>query len=367
MINLDFNSITPILPEVLEELNATLKSNFFLNPSSTHQLGKQAKNILEQKKTDIVNSLKAKCHDIYFVSGGTEANNMALNSQVFECIFTLQTEHDSILMPASKLNTKFIKIDENGIIDLNDLEEQIKKLNSKNFLCSVMLVNNESGVIQDINEIAKIVHKYEGLLHSDCSCAIGKIPFDFSIYDVDVITFSGNKIYSGIGGGCVIFKSGIPVSPFILGGGQQNFKRGGTENIPQIITIAKALQIVNEKNALIKFANHTKLLQQTIEKEVIQSGGSVFALNANRVSNTSFIKMHDINNFIQVIEFDLNDIAVSIGSACSSGKTQISHVLLACGLHAEDANKYIRISTSIYNTFEEIEKFLRIWKMLNKR
>lgn len=367
MINFDYNAITPILPEILEEVTLLLKNNIFLNPSSTHCLGVKAKKILEEAKKRIINSLHAKCHNVYFVSSATEGNNMVLNSQEFDYIFTLKTEHDSILAPASKLNTKFIKVNNVGEVDLHDLEETIKTLNPKKFLCSVMLVNNESGLIQDANKICDLVHKYGGLMHSDASCAIGKIPFNFSNYNVDIITFSGNKIYAGLGGGCVIFKSEIEVKPFILGGGQQNFKRGGTENIPQILALSLALEKVNSAAWLSNFEVTTTAMQNLLEAEVVQNGGEVFAKNSKRVGNTSLIKMQNISNMIQMIEFDLNNICVSIGSACSSGKTNTSHVLLACGLPKEEANKYIRVSTSPYNTLAEVKQFLEVWKQLNKR
>lgn len=367
MINFDYNATTPMLSSVFEEVKKLLTENTFLNPSSIHSLGKRAKNILEESKLRIINSINAKCHDIYFVSGATEGNNMVLNSQNFQCIFTLKTEHDSILSPTSKLNTHFIKINEDGIIDLEDLENSIKSLGSKNFLCSVMLVNNESGVVQDINKIAEVVHKYGGLFHSDISCAIGKISFNFNFYNADIITFSGNKFFAGLGGGCVIFKSGIPIKPLIFGGGQQNFKRGGTENIPQIVALSMALQSVNSKEWIHDFYTQTSALQNMLEAEVINSGGDVFAKKQKRVSNTSLIKMPNINNLIQIMEFDLNDICVSVGSACSSGKTNTSHVLLACGVREEDAQKYIRISTSIYNTKNEMLKFLDVWNNLRKR
>ena len=126
MIILDYNAITPIFPEILDEVNHLLKNNFFLNPSSVHTEGKNAKKILEKAKTEILQNFNAKCHEIYFTSGGTESNNMALNFKVFDCIFTLETEHDSILNPVSKLKHKFIKLDENGLVDLRDLATQIK-------------------------------------------------------------------------------------------------------------------------------------------------------------------------------------------------------------------------------------------------
>lgn len=367
MINFDYNAITPMLSNVFEEIAKLIMENTFLNPSSTHSLGKKAKNILEESKLRIINSIHAKCHDIYFVSGATEGNNMVLNSQHFQCIFTLQTEHDSILSPASKLNTSFIRVNQDGIIDLEDLESNIKRLGSTNFLCSAMLVNNESGVIQDINKIADVVHKHGGIFHSDISCAIGKIPFNFNDYNVDIITFSGNKFYAGLGGGCVIFRSGIPIQPLILGGGQQNFKRGGTENIPQIVALSIALEYVNTKRWIHDFDIQTSALQNMLENEIMNNGGDVFGRSQKRVSNTSLIKMPNVNNLIQMMEFDLNDICVSVGSACSSGKTNISHVLLACGTSQQNAQEYIRISTSIYNTKNEMLRFLDIWKNLSKR
>ena len=364
MIILDYNAITPIFPEILDEVNHLLKNNFFLNPSSVHTEGKNAKKILEKAKTEILQNFNAKCHEIYFTSGGTESNNMALNFKVFDCIFTLETEHDSILNPVSKLKHKFIKLDENGLVDLRDLATQIKALNSSNFLCSFLLANNETGVVQNINDIAKIVHENGGILHSDVSQFIGKEKFDFTNFHLDVITFSGNKIHAGFGGGVIIFTSGMEIKPLILGGGQQNYKRGGTENLPQIYALSKAILKVNSEEYLTNYFQKTHAFQQKIETEISKIGGEIFGKNVKRISNTSSIFMPNVNNFIQAMEFDLNGICISIGSACSSGRTTVSHVLKACGVAEEKAKNYIRISASPLNNLKEIEKFLSIWKKL---
>ncbi len=367
MIYLDYNAITCGFESIANEVHNIILENKFLNASSIHGCGKKAKNIIENSKEIITKNLNAKCHDIYFVSGATEGNNMVLNSQNFDVIFTLKTEHDSILFPIKNKNHIFIKTSKTGVIDLNDLEEKIKSTNASNFLCSFMAVNNESGLIQDVNSIAKIVSKYNGILHSDVSQIIGKEAFSFATFDADIITFSGNKIHSGFGGGCVVFKSGFDIKPLIIGGGQQNYKRGGTENVIQIYALAQALEMVNNENYLLEYKAKTSLFREKIENTVMAEGGDIFAKEENRVSNTSLIKMGNINNFIQMMEFDLNAICVSIGSACSSGRTDVSHVLKACDVSDEDAKKYIRASTGIFNTEEEIEKFCQVWSALSRK
>lgn len=366
MIYLDYNAITCGFENILQEVKILMQGKF-LNPSSVHLAGKFAKSIIENSKESITKSLNAKCHDIYFVSGATEGNNMVLNSRGFDCIFTLKTEHESIISPIKSKKHEFVKTCSSGIIDLNDLESKIKALNSSNFLCSVMAVNNESGLKQDINSIYKIVKEFGGVMHSDVSQMIGKEHFDFAKFDADVITFSGNKIHSGFGGGCVIFTSGFEFKPLILGGGQQKYKRGGTENIPQIFALSKALEIVNSIKYLEDYKHKTLRFQHKIEKMVIENSGEVFALSKPRVSNTSLIKMANVNNFIQMMEFDLNEICISIGSACSSGKTDISNTLKGVEMSEEEAKKYIRVSTGIFNTEQEIDKFCEIWLALSKR
>jgi cysteine desulfurase len=367
MIYLDYNAIACGFEDILKEvLDLSLECKF-LNSSSIHQFGKQANKILEDAKSQIANSLNAKCHDIYFVSGATEGNNMVLNARNFDKIFTLKTEHDSILSPLQNKPSTFIQTDSDGIIDLNHLKSELETLKSSSFLCSVMLVNNESGVIQSIKEISKIVHEFGGIMHSDCSQALGKIKFDYSELGVDIATFSGSKMHAGLGGGFVVFNSGFDFNPFIKGGGQQNYKRGGTENILQIFAMSESLNRVNSLEYLNRYQAQTSIFQAKIEDMVLKNGGDIFAKSAQRVTNTSFIKMNNANNFIQLMRFDLENIAVSIGSACSSGKTDISHVLKACNVSQNDAKNYIRVSTGIFTTEEEIDTFCRVWQNLSRR
>jgi cysteine desulfurase len=367
MIYLDYNAITCGFQDIIKETTHLMLNHKFLNPSSIHSSGKFAKSILNDAITRICKSINAKCHDLYFVSGATEGNNMVLNSSEFDLIFTLNTEHDSILSPLKNKKYEFVKTCKDGVIDLNDLRSKLKLYNTSNFLCSVMSVNNESGLKQDINAIYEIVKEFGGVLHSDVSQMIGKESLNFNSFNADVITFSGNKIHSGFGGGCVIFTSGFDVKPLIVGGGQQKYKRGGTENIPQIFALSKAVELVNSPNYLKEYREKTLSFQNKIEDMVMQNGGDVFCINQKRVSNTSLIKMPNINNFVQMMEFDLNDISISIGSACSSGKTDISNVLKGVEMNEDDAKKYIRISTGIFNTDEEIEKFCEVWKSLLSR
>jgi cysteine desulfurase len=234
----------------LEETYSLMRENAFLNPSSIHSAGKYAKRIMEKAKETIASSLNAKCHDIYFTSGASEANNMVLSSMEFGSIFTIKTEHDSIIYPALNHKAEFIENSDTGLLDLSNLEKKIKTSGSKSFLCSISYINNESGVIQNLAEIAKIVHEAGGLLHADCSQLIGKKKFDFAKEDIDIITFTGHKFHAGPGSGAAIFKSGLNIKPFILGGGQQNFKRAGTENIPAIFALSRAILQVNNSEYL---------------------------------------------------------------------------------------------------------------------
>lgn len=367
MIFLDNNATTPIFPEILSELLDLYKHIPFLNPSPIHVAGRNAKRIIDEAKSKIASSLNAKCHEIYFTSSATESNNMVLNCANFESILTIKTEHDSILQPASKLNTKFIEIDSDGIVNLNDLENKVKQMKSPNFLCSISYANNESGVIQDLPEIAKIVRAGGGGIHTDASQIIGKRRFDFAIEDVDIITFSGHKFHAGLGAGVAIFRSGLDIKPLILGGGQQNFKRAGTENVPAIFALGESLSKVNSVSYLAEYSNKVSNFQKMIEISILNAGGDVFAKTKDRIYNTSLIFMPKISNLIQLIEFDLNNICVSAGSACSSGKVLISHVLKACFIPEERAKNFIRVSTSMFNSFEEIEKFLEVWHKLLKR
>jgi cysteine desulfurase len=368
MIYLDYNAITCGFEDILNDAFNVSKKYKFFNPSSVHQAGIDAKNIVLQSRHEISKALNARCHDIYFVSGATEGNNMVLNYRKFDAIFTTATEHDSILACLKNKPYHFVKVDENGLIDLEDLEYKIKTVNSKNFLCSIMFANNESGVLQNIKEISELVKKYKGIMHSDCSQVFGKINFDFSDFDcLDVITFSGNKIHAGLGGGCVVCVSGFELEPLIFGGGQQNYKRGGTENVLQIFALSKALSRVISKDYMLSYQNKVNQFSNLITKTVFNNNGEIFAFNVSKLPNTFLIKMNNLVNYIQMMEFDLNNICVSIGSACSSGRTEVSHVLKACNIQEEEAKKYIRVSTGFFNTLEDIEKFCFVWEELSKR
>lgn len=364
MIFLDNNSITNGFEEIIVETVEMIKKYQFLNPSSMHTAGKNAKYILEDARQKIANALKAKCHDIYFVSGATEGNNMVLKAQNYGKIFITKAEHSSILEPIKKLPFEFVHLERSGQVNLEDLEEKIKAYGQPNFLCSFCIANNETGVVLEVNKIADIVHKYGGIFHADASQFIGKLPFDFAQYNVDILTFSGNKIHAGFGGGCVIFNSGFEIKPLILGGGQQNYKRGGTENIPSFFALSLAVCKVTSIEYLKEYKTKTVQFQKQIEEMCLKNGGEVFGFNSNRLSNTSMIKMQGINNFIQMMEFDLNDICISIGSACSSGRTEVSYALLASGVKESDAKNFIRVSTSIFNTQQEVEKFCDVWQNL---
>jgi cysteine desulfurase len=368
MIYLDNNATTNVFPEILEKTSSLQKENPYLNPSSIHGYGKRAKKILENAKLQILNSLNAKCHDIYFTSSATESINMAILGTKNDMVFTAKTEHDAVLQSALKATQhEFIDNDPFGRPNINHLEERIKKFGKENFLCSFSLANNESGVLTEISQIADLIHNYGGVLHCDASQFIGKEKFDFSKINADLISFSGHKIHAGHGSGVLICQSGMEIFPLIVGGGQQNYKRAGTENIPAIFALGQAVSIVNEDHYLREYKKHTLALRDFLDREITQDGGDVFGVNVPRISNTSLIGMKNVNNFVQLIEFDLQNFCLSAGSACSSGRTTVSHVLKACGLLEEKAKNFIRVSTGLLNTSTEIEKFISVWKILNSK
>jgi cysteine desulfurase len=230
-----------------------------------------------------------------------------------------------------------------------------------------MLANNESGVLQDIPSISGVVRSYGGVMHSDCSQAIGKIKFNFAELGAHAVTASGNKMHAGLGGGILMVESGFEFKPFILGGGQQNYKRGGTENVLQIFALSNAFEKVNCSEYLAGYECKTSSFQKRIEETVRQNGGEVFGLGSKRLCNTSLIKMPGINNFTQMMEFDLAGICISVGSACSSGRTDVSKVLKVCGISQDEATNYIRVSSGIFNQEQEIEEFCNAWLNLLRR
>ena len=357
-IYLDYNATTPLKPHALAAMQEALQLPY--NASSTHHYGRKAKALLEKSRKNVLASLGAEGAYAVFVSGGTEANNLALRAlpQMSQLLVSA-IEHASVLTPAKALGARIIPVDQNGIIRLDVLENMLAELPGK-ALVSVMLANNETGVIQPITEIVRIVLAAGGFTHCDAVQAYGKIPVDFHALNVDMLTVSSHKIGGPLGAGALIIKRGLAITPLLVGGGQEQGYRAGTENLPAISGFAEAVQHMELSTSHLRDILENTLLD-------MDSNIRIYGKSVSRLPNTACIRMNHVENHTQLIHFDLHGIMVSSGAACSSGKIGHSHVLEAMGVAKQDAAQSIRVSIGEQTTEAEIQAFINAWESLYRQ
>jgi len=368
MIYLDHNSTTNLLEEAKHAMIAVLSKP--LNASAIHGFGREGKRIIEKARKQIAVLLgianNFRDYNITFTSSGTEANNLILSNFKDDDVFISAIEHASILKHSEfENNIQVIKVGENGILDQEDLKDKLSKSEANRKLVSVIFANNETGVIQDIKAIAKIAHEFGAFIHSDSVQAIGKISLDLLDVDIDFATISAHKIGGPIGSGALISKAKIHLIPHIIGGGQEKNLRSGTENIAAIAGFGVAAEIVAKEQ--ISRYEHLKELRDYLEKEIVKDFPNIKIVNFNspRLPNTSLIININKKAETQIIAFDLKDIAISSGAACSSGKVGSSKTLAAMGFSEEEKNCAIRVSLGNMTTKKDVVKFLEIYRELN--
>lgn len=366
MIYLDYNATAPLHKNVIKKIQ-NLKFEEFGNPSSVHKIGRNSKKIVEEVRRNILSTLKAKNYDLVFTSGATESNNLAIKGFIkknnIKTIFSLHTEHASVIDVVKNLDIekKFFNINSNGNVNLKEIEELLSKQTNP-FLVSIMFANNESGIIHPINEIAKIVKKYQGIIHCDGVQGLGKIEIDLDSLDVDLFSISSHKIGGPTGVGALLINTRNNISPEITGGGQEKNLRSGTENFLGIVGFGEA---INEINNLAKICNseiknNRDLLEANLKK--LSNEIKIFGEDTNRLANTCYFAYPSMTSENQVIALDQKGICVSSGAACSSGKVEPSHVLKAMQVDEKYIHSAIRVSLGWDSTKEQIETFFNIWK-----
>ncbi|MBR1199048.1 cysteine desulfurase [Bradyrhizobium sp. AUGA SZCCT0240] len=367
-IYLDWNATTPLRPEAKAAMAAAWE--FAGNPSSVHAEGRQARRLVEDARAAVAAAVGARPQDVVFLSGGTEANVLALTpglrrgaGQPVQRLLVSAIEHASVLsggrFPPDTIKT--IKVTASGLVDLDHLREL---LDGPPALVSVMLANNETGAIQPVAEVARIVHQAGGLLHVDAIQAFGKITFDINSIEADLITLSAHKIGGPKGVGAVVLAGDVQgLEPLLRGGGQELGRRAGTENVAGISAFGAAARAAMA--ALGTDAGRLQGLKDRLEDGLKQTPGMiVFAEPAPRLPNTTLFTVPGLKAETAVIGFDLAGIAVSSGSACSSGKVQPSHVLDAMGQGRELAQGAVRLSLGWSTSQTEIELALKAWRTL---
>jgi cysteine desulfurase len=368
-IYLDWNATAPLRPEAREAMAAAWDLSG--NPSSVHAEGRHARRLVEDARAAVARAVGALPRNVVFTSGGTEANALALtpglrrdSAPPVERLLVSAIEHASVLaggrFPTDTIGT--IGVTSSGLLDLDRLRATLQS--GPPALVSVMLANNETGAVQPVAEAAEIIHAAGGLLHVDAIQALGKIPFDIKGLNADLITISGHKIGGPKGVGAVVLAEGVRgLEPLLRGGGQELGRRAGTENVAGIAGFGAAVKAA--MGSLERDAIRLENLRNRLEKGLRQTPGAiVFSEDVPRLPNTTLFTVPGMRAETAVIGFDLEGIAVSSGSACSSGKVQPSHVLKAMGFGPEIAQGAVRLSLGWSTSSADIDRCLEAWRKL---
>jgi cysteine desulfurase len=368
-VYLDWNATAPLRREAREAMAAAW--DLLGNPSSVHAEGRQARRLVEDARVLISSAVGAQPRNVIFTSGGTEANSLALtpglrrgSAAAVERLLVSAIEHASVLaggrFPPGAIGA--VHATSSGLVDLDHLRATLGS--GPPALVSVMLANNETGAAQPVAEAAEIVHGVGGLLHVDAIQAFGKIPFDLNVLDADLVTLSAHKIGGPKGVGALVLAEGLlGLEPLLKGGGQERGRRAGTENLAGIAGFGAAATAAVE--ALDEEAIRLRQLRNHLENGLRQTPGAiVFSAAVERLPNTTLFTAAGMRAETAVIGFDLAGIAVSSGSACSSGKVQPSHVLQAMGFGDEIAHGAVRLSMGWSTREADIDRCLEAWRKL---
>ena len=368
-VYLDWNATTPLREEARQALAAAW--DLAGNPSSVHSEGRQARRLVEDARGAVASAVGARAQDVVFTSGGTEANVLALvpglhrvGGQPLRRLLRSAIEHPSVLSGGRFRPDAVaaIEVTGSGVVKLDHLRALLS--DGPPALVSVMLANNETGAIQPIGEVAEITHQAGGLLHVDAIQALGKIPIDINSLGADLLTLSAHKIGGPKGIGALVAAGDIQgLEPLLRGGGQELGRRAGTENVAGIAAFGAATKAAEA--ALPDDAGRVELLRRRLEKGLLQTPEMiVFSDDVPRLPNTTLFTSPGLSAETAVIGFDLGGIAVSSGSACSSGKVQPSHVLAAIGVPPDLSKGAVRLSLGWSTSQTDIDFALQTWRKL---
>lgn len=350
-IYMDANATMPVCAAARSALARAL--DVVGNPSSVHRFGRAARALVDEARAQVAAMVNARPQDVVFVGGGTEANNLALASRGDRALIVSGIEHESVLRPAQAAGARILRIRPDGRVDLGDLELALAEA-GRPALVSVMLANNETGVIQPVREAAELVHRAGGLLHCDASQAPGRITVDLAALGADMLTLSAHKMGGALGAGALVLKGDIALSPQLIGGGQERFRRAGTENVAAIAAFGAAA----ERAATLP--EHSPVLRDRLEAGLAEFGDAVTILGkgVERLPNTSCFTVAGKASDTLVMALDLAGYAISAGSACSSGKVRLNHAAVAMGLGEDAARGVLRVSLGAWHKAEEVDAFV---------
>jgi len=363
-VYLDNNASTPVLPEVFEAMRPYYLERFG-NASSIHHYGQHARAAVEKARNALAVLLNARPAEIIFTSGGTESDNLGIFGLVRrdDHVITSTIEHSAVMNTCKRLQqmgheVTYLSVNSRGEIGPDELRKAIQP-NTR--LISVMMANNETGVVQPVEEIGRIAREADIFFHTDAVQAAGKVPIDVQKMDCDALSISGHKIHAPQGTGALFVRKGTLIQPLLYGGNHERQRRAGTENLPGIVGLGKAAEIARNwlaQNGAAEMAAMRDRLENGILRQV--DGTGVNGAGALRVPNTTSIYFDHVEGEALVIALDLKGLSVSSGAACSSGAIEPSHVLLAMGLSHERARASLRISLGKQTTEDELDFALEV-------
>ncbi|NBC34213.1 MAG: aminotransferase class V-fold PLP-dependent enzyme [Alphaproteobacteria bacterium] len=360
-VYLDYNARAPLRASARAAMTAAVELSG--NPSSVHRDGRAARRLVEEARASVATLCGIRPTQIVFTSGGTEANATVLRGLADgRRILVSAVEHDSVRVARG---AETVPVNADGRIDLDALDRLLSE-DPRPALVAVMAVNNETGVIQPVAEAASLARRHGALLHCDAVQAPGRIALDSFVAAADTLTLSAHKIGGPPGCGALVVRETVPVPPLLAGGGQEQRRRAGTENLIGIAGFGAACRSVlddpGESARVAALRDHLEATLRAVDADV-----AIYGAGAPRVGNTACLGMNGVSSETQVMHFDLAGIAVSAGAACSSGKVQASPVLRAMGVALPQAGEAIRVSLGWDSTSADVDAFVGAWKTLNDR
>ncbi len=358
----DNAATTPVSREVIDAMMPIFESRWG-NPSSLHEKGREAKDILDDARERIAAVFNCNASEIYFTSGGTESDNWAIRGAAWQMrakkgkthIITSKIEHHAVLHACEALEcdgfeVSYVGVDEDGIVNLDELRSLVSE---KTALVAIMYANNEVGTIEPIEEIVEIAHNAGALVFTDAVQAVGNIDIDLSALGVDMLALSGHKLHAPKGIGMLYIRRGVVISNLIEGGGQERRKRGGTENLPYIVGLCKALEVAKER--LPELSRVERMRDRLIDELTKIPYSKLNGHRTKRLAGNANVGFEFIEGESLLLWLDIAGICASTGSACSTASLEPSHVLIAMGVPHEKAHGSLRLSISTETTDEDID------------
>lgn len=361
---LDYNATTPIDPMVLGAMLPWLESQIG-NASSRHEYGRAARRAVDEARQQVAAAVNAHPTEVVFTSGGSEANNLFIKGAAASLkpglLAVSAIEHPCILKPAAQLarngwQVRSVAVDADGRADFADFADVVA---ARPKLLSMMLANNETGVVQDVPALASAAKACGGWFHSDAVQALGKLPIDFralNLAGVHALTLSSHKAYGPKGAAALVLDKRVELQPLIAGGGHERGLRSGTENVPAIVGFGVAAELAAQRVA--ELPRRLKALQQRLESALVGLGVTIFGAAGERLPNTTYFAVPDIDGETLVGKLDREGFAVASGAACSSANPEPSHVLRAMGVAPEIARGAVRVSLGAGNSESDIDEFI---------